>query len=79
MDPVDQGSPAYSPEVHLSRHEQAIQILLDNMTELTRDMRRLMHVHSTSSSGSAAAASPSSRGDLHACDPEPFDGDLDEC
>lgn len=79
MDPAEQHPTMATPEVFLSRHKQAIQILLDNMAELSREMRGLANSRTSSPSGAAAAGTSPSHGDSHACDPEPFNGDLDKC
>lgn len=79
MDPADRRPTVSTPEVFLSRHGQAIQILLDSMVELTRDMRCLVPSRSSPPSGAAAAGPSPSRGDSHACDPKPFIRDLDKC
>lgn len=79
MDPAEQHPTMATPEVFLSRHKQAIQILLDNMAALSREMRRLANSRTSSPSAAATAGASPSRGDSHARDPEPFNGDLDKC
>lgn len=79
MDPAGRHTTTSAPEVFLSRYEQGIQILIDNMAALAADMRRLIPARSPSPSGAAAAARSSASGDSHACDPEPFHRELDRC
>lgn len=87
MDPADQQRTLASQGALLGQQEQSIQLLLDNIaamawavSELLQQMARL-GISGTSSppaAGFAAAVSSTLPKDSHACDPEPFDGDLDK-
>lgn len=87
MDPADQQRTLASQGALLGQQEQSIQLLLDNIavmaravSELSQQMARLV-ISGTSSppaAGSAATVSSTLPKDSHACDPEPFDGDLDK-
>lgn len=81
MDPADSQRSLTNT---IRQHEESIQIAHQNVAALARSVgalvQQMSHLASsgaTAGSGEGGAAAPS--GSSHACDPEPFDGDLSKC
>lgn len=84
MDPADSQRLLSAQNAALSRHEQSIQIAHQNVTSLAQSVESLVRqMSSLSASGdataSASATATAAAGGSYACDPEPFDGDLNRC
>lgn len=80
MDPAEQQSALAAQGGLLDRHKQAIQILLDNMAELSREVSHIVGSRSSPLpvAGAAAAGASPPPSNHHVCDLEPFAGDLDQ-